>query len=79
MATAFLASVLPAIPAHRCGTAEEVSSLVLFLLSDAAVYVTGQNIGVDGGMGQSTIPLRPQDHQAALLPVYGGLPAKARL
>ena len=79
MATAFLDSVLPAIPAHRCGTAEEVSSLVLFLLSDAAVYVTGQNIGVDGGMGQSTIPLRPQDHQAALLPVYGGLPAKARL
>ncbi|EKU20746.1 peroxisomal trans-2-enoyl-CoA reductase [Nannochloropsis gaditana CCMP526] len=79
MAGAFLSSVLPCIPAHRCGTAEEVSSLVVFLLSDAAVYITGQNMGVDGGMGQGTIPLRPQDHGASLLPVYGELPMKARL
>jgi NAD(P)-dependent dehydrogenase (short-subunit alcohol dehydrogenase family) len=79
MADAFLGTVLPAIPAHRCGTAEEVSSCVVFLLSGAAVYTTGQTIGIAGGMDHKTIPLRPDDHGAALLPVYGELHPKARL
>lgn len=34
----------------RAGKAEEVASVILFLASDAASYVTGQVIGVDGGM-----------------------------
>lgn len=34
----------------RFGTAEEVSSVVAFLASDAASYVTGQELVVDGGL-----------------------------
>jgi 3-oxoacyl-[acyl-carrier protein] reductase len=41
---------LELIPMKRFGTAEEVARIVLFLLSDAAAYVTGQVLGVNGGM-----------------------------
>lgn len=36
-------------PAGRVGTAEEVAQVIAFLASDAASYVTGQTIVVDGG------------------------------
>lgn len=38
------------IPANRLGQAEEVADLVLFLVSDAAAYINGTVIAVDGGM-----------------------------
>ena len=34
----------------RVGTAEDVANTILFLASDLSVYVTGQVIGVDGGL-----------------------------
>ncbi|HVB77039.1 MAG TPA: SDR family NAD(P)-dependent oxidoreductase [Candidatus Nitrosotalea sp.] len=37
-------------PLGRAGTPEEVSDLILYLLSDAARYITGQAIQVDGGI-----------------------------
>ncbi len=39
------------IPMQRLGSPEEVASVVAFLFSDGAAYVTGEVIGVNGGLG----------------------------
>ncbi|WP_296650317.1 acetoacetyl-CoA reductase [Paraburkholderia sp.] len=41
--------ILPHIPMGRLGKPEEVASLVLYLCSDDAGFVTGSNIAINGG------------------------------
>jgi 3-oxoacyl-[acyl-carrier protein] reductase len=43
-------SILAKVPAGRLGTAEEVAASAVFLASDAAGYITGHTLNVNGGM-----------------------------
>ncbi|MEJ2626574.1 MAG: SDR family oxidoreductase [Pseudolabrys sp.] len=44
-----LERVAPLVPVGRAGTADEVAEPILFLLSDAASYITGALLNVTGG------------------------------
>ena len=46
---AVLKEMEKSIPMGRVGRAEEIACAVLWLCSDAASYITGQSISVDGG------------------------------
>ena len=46
---AYYNKVLARIPFGRMGKPEEIASVAAFLLSDAASWVTGQTLAVDGG------------------------------
>lgn len=74
----FLEKVLPAQPAKRFGSPEEISSAVCWLLSEGAAYVTGAIVCVDGGSAYHFLPLI-EIEDTEHLPVYGTLPKIARM
>ena len=43
-------AMLAAIPLGRLGETDDVSAAIQFLLSDAAGFITGQVLCVDGGV-----------------------------
>jgi 3-oxoacyl-[acyl-carrier protein] reductase len=47
---AAIQALLQMVPASRKGTPEDVAEAVAFLASDAAAYITGQVLNVDGGL-----------------------------
>lgn len=46
-------AIMSIIPLGRFGEAEEIASVVSFLCSDGATYITGQTINIDGGAANS--------------------------
>jgi peroxisomal trans-2-enoyl-CoA reductase len=76
---AFVNKLLPAFPSKRFGSPEELSSAIVWLLSEGASYVTGTVVCVDGGSQYVFWPLLEFGDSARLVPVYGTLPRKARL
>ena len=45
-----------AMPLRRTGTPDEMANMIVFFASDAASYITGQTISVDGGPNLGGIP-----------------------
>ena len=45
----FVENYTKKVPMRRMGLPEDISPLIVFLLSDEARYISGQNIAVDGG------------------------------
>ena len=37
-------------PVHRVGNSMDIANMVLFLCSEKAGFITGENICIDGGM-----------------------------
>jgi gluconate 5-dehydrogenase len=60
----WLAGVIARIPAGRSGRPDDLEGALVFLCSDAAAYVTGQLLFVDGGFttgAMSAMPRRDRD------------------
>lgn len=49
--TAFVARMTERIPLRRWGTPRDLAGIVVFLASEAGSYITGQELYVDGGLG----------------------------
>ena len=53
-----MADLSKGMPLGRTGTPDEMANMIVFFASDAASYVTGQTIAVDGGPSLGGFPMR---------------------
>ena len=53
------------VPLRRLGTATDVAKAVMFLASDDAAYISGQEIAVDGGVINSVLAQLPREQPTA--------------
>lgn len=51
---------IKAVPMKRLGTADDIAECAMFLASDAASYISGENITVDGGILDSVLMQIPR-------------------
>jgi NAD(P)-dependent dehydrogenase (short-subunit alcohol dehydrogenase family) len=49
-----------AVPLRRLGSVEDIANAVMFLASDEATYIHGQDLGVDGGLVHSLLSQIPR-------------------
>ncbi len=54
------------IPLNRFGEGKEVAALIKFLASEDAGYITGEIIGIDGGMLKVQNPYRAHEYVSQL-------------
>jgi len=45
----FREQIMAGVPEHRIGQPKDVAQAILFLSTDQASYITGQNLAIDGG------------------------------
>ena len=50
-----------AVPLKRLGSADDIAECAMFLASDKAGYITGENIAVDGGVIHSVLMQLPRE------------------
>jgi citronellol/citronellal dehydrogenase len=50
------------VPIKRLGTESEVSSVICFLLSEGAAYITGTEVRIDGGVPLGNRSMELPDH-----------------
>jgi citronellol/citronellal dehydrogenase len=69
----YLRSLAGHVPLGRFGTEAEVSAAIVFLLSEAAAFITGATLRIDGGV-PNTHPNWPLPERKASAPVFDGFP-----
>jgi len=65
-------SLMKAAPLQRYGTEAEVSSAIVYLLSEGAAYITGSFIRVDGGVPNARQTWKLEEHSRSV--PYEGFP-----